>query len=118
MAHCRRHVGASLGIATTIFEWQPFGFATGAVAARRWHCPWYIQRCWLPLAMWRIRPGARPPLASTACGAISAMRSEHCSRVVPLNLFGLAVAMWIVTALTLFSGVIVAIRMAETLTQA
>jgi len=34
---------------------------------------------------------------------------------VAADFFGLAVAMWTVAALTLFSGVIVAIRMAETL---
>jgi len=34
---------------------------------------------------------------------------------VAADLFGLAIAMWIVAGLTLFSGVIVATRLAETL---
>jgi len=104
----------ALGIATTILSGSPFGFATGAVLLGVGTAMVY------PTLLAAIGDVAHPTWRASAIGvyrlwrdlgyAIGALLAGSAA-----DLFGLAVAMWIVTALTLFSGVIVAIRMAETL---
>ena len=102
------------GIATTILSGSPFGFATGAVLLGVGTAMVY------PTLLAAIGDVAHPAWRASSIGvyrlwrdlgyAIGALLAGSAA-----DLFGLAIAMWIVAVLTLFSGVIVAIRMAETL---
>jgi MFS family permease len=104
----------ALGIAATILSSSLFGFASGAVLLGIGTAMVY------PTLLAAIGDVAHPTWRGSSIGvyrwwrdlgyAIGALLAGAAA-----DFFGLAVAMWIVAALTLLSGAIVAIRMAETL---
>ncbi len=104
----------ALGIATTILSSSLFGFATGAVLLGIGTAMVY------PTLLAAIGDVAHPTWRASSIGVYRLWRDLGYAIGALLaggaaDFFGLAIAMWMVAALTLFSGVIVAIRMAETL---
>ncbi len=102
------------GIATTILSSRLFGFATGAVLLGIGTAMVY------PTLLAAIGDVAHPTWRASSIGVYRLWRDLGYAvgallAGVTADFFGLAIAMWTVAALTLFSGVIVAIRMAETL---
>jgi MFS family permease len=102
------------GIATTILSSSLFGFATGAVLLGIGTAMVY------PTLLAAIGDVAHPTWRASSIGVYRLWRDLGYAigallAGVTADFFGLAIAMWTVAALTLFSGVIVAIRMAETL---
>ena len=59
--------------------------------------------------------GARRRSASTGSGATSATRSARCSPGITADAFGISAAIWLVAAITFASGLVVAVRMRETI---
>lgn len=104
----------ALGIAATILSASLFGFATGAVLLGIGTAMVY------PTLLAAIGDVAHPTWRGSSIGVYRLWRDLGYAigallAGVVADFFGLAIAMWIVAALTLFSGVVVAIRMAETL---
>lgn len=105
-----------LGIATTILSGSLFGFATGAVLLGIGTAMVY------PTLLAAIGDVAHPTWRASSIGVYRLWRDLGYAigallAGVAADFLGLAIAMWIVAGLTLFSGVIVAIRMAETLSK-
>jgi MFS family permease len=104
----------AVGIATTILSGSLFGFATGAVLLGIGTAMVY------PTLLAAIGDVAHPTWRASSIGVYRLWRDLGYAigallAGVAADFFGLAIAIWTVAALTLFSGVIVAIRMAETL---
>lgn len=104
----------ALGIAATILSASLFGFATGAALLGIGTAMVY------PTLLAAIGDVAHPIWRGSSIGVYRLWRDLGYAigallAGVAADFFGLAIAMWIVAALTLFSGVVVAIRMAETL---
>jgi len=104
----------ALGIVATILSSSLFGFATGAVLLGIGTAMVY------PTLLAAIGDVAHPTWRASSIGVYRLWRDLGYAIGALLaggaaDFFGLAIAMWMVAALTLFSGVIVAIRMAETL---
>jgi MFS family permease len=104
----------ALGFAATILSSSLFGFATGAVLLGIGTAMVY------PTLLAAIGDVAHPTWRASSIGVYRLWRDLGYAigallAGVAADFFGLAIAMWTVAALTLFSGVIVAIRMAETL---
>jgi len=104
----------ALGIAATILSSSLLGFASGAVLLGIGTAMVY------PTLLAAIGDVAHPTWRGSSIGVYRLWRDLGYAigallAGVAADFFGLAVAMWIVAALTLCSGVIVAIRMAETL---
>jgi MFS family permease len=104
----------ALGIAATILSSSPIGFAAGAVLLGIGTAMVY------PTLLAAIGDVAHPTWCASSIGVYRLWRDLGYAigallAGVAADFFGLAIAMWIVAALTLFSGAIVAVRMAETL---
>jgi MFS family permease len=104
----------ALGIAATILSTGLVGFAIAAVLLGFGTAMVY------PTLLAAIGDVAHPTWRASSIGVYRLWRDLGYAvgallAGVAADLFGLAIAMWIVAALTLFSGAIVAIRMAETL---
>jgi MFS family permease len=104
----------ALGIAASILGRNLFGFATGAVLLGIGTAMVY------PTLLAAIGDVAHPTWRGSSIGVYRLWRDlGYAIGALPAGVaadfFGLAIAMWIVAGLTLLSGVIVAIRMAETL---
>ena len=102
------------GIAATVLSSGLFGFATGAVLLGIGTAMVY------PTLLAAIGDVAHPTWRASSIGVYRLWRDLGYAigallAGVAADLFGLAIAMWTIAGLTLFSGVIVAIRMAETL---
>jgi MFS family permease len=104
----------ALGIATTVLSSSLFSFATGAVLLGVGTAMVY------PTLLAAIGDVAHPTWRASSIGVYRLWRDLGYAigallAGVAADFFGLTFAIWIVAALTLFSGVIVAIRMSETL---
>ena len=104
----------ALGITATILSSSLFGFATGAVLLGIGTAMVY------PTLLAAIGDVAHPTWRASSIGVYRLWRDLGYAigallAGVAADFFGLAIAMWTVAGLTLFSGVIVAVRMAETL---
>jgi MFS family permease len=104
----------ALGFAATILSSSLFGFATGAVLLGIGTAMVY------PTLLAAIGDVAHPTWRASSIGVYRLWRDLGYAvgallAGVTADFFGLAIAMWTVAALTLFSGVIVVTRMAETL---
>jgi MFS family permease len=104
----------AVGIATTALSDEKIGFAVGAVLLGIGTAMVY------PTLLAAIGDVAHPAWRASSIGVYRLWRDLGYAigavlAGVAADLFGLAVAVWVVAALTLVSGVIVAIRMTETL---
>jgi MFS family permease len=104
----------ALGISATILSNRLFGFATGALLLGIGTAMVY------PTLLAAIGDVAHPSWRASSIGVYRLWRDLGYAigallAGIAADFFGLVIAMWTVAALTLFSGVVVAIRMTETL---
>jgi MFS family permease len=104
----------ALGISATILSNRLFGFATGALLLGIGTAMVY------PTLLAAIGDVAHPTWRASSIGVYRLWRDLGYAigallAGIAADFFGLVIAMWTVAALTLFSGVVVAIRMTETL---
>ena len=104
----------AVGIAATALSREQFGFATGAVLLGIGTAMVY------PTLLAAIGDVAHPTWRASSIGVYRLWRDLGYAigailAGIAADVFGFVVAIWLVAALTLCSGVVVAIRMAETL---
>jgi MFS family permease len=104
----------ALGISATILSNRLFGFATGALLLGIGTAMVY------PTLLAAIGDVAHPTWRASSIGVYRLWRDLGYAigallAGIAADFFGLVIAMWTVAALTLFSGLVVAIRMTETL---